>query len=587
MNYVTRLTACISLLFSIVSFASDATDQENMRVVKFVQEQAEKGGAFYQLTLGSYYEDGIGVEKNYELSTQWYRKAAEGGLGEAQFKLGGSYLTGQGVKKDPEEAVKWLRKASENGHANAQYLLGAAYAKGLGVEKNLANTAIWWRKAADQGNVHAQNDLAWLYSDGAGDGVEQDFSESAKWFLKASEQGNAKAQYFLGCCYALGKGVKKDKAEAARWYQKSAEQGYPAAQYNLGVAYANGEGEIKDYQDAYGWVLLAAAGGNDNASAILGDLEKMLSPSEQQASRSWAKKWKPQKKQVAETPRTGTLAETSPANPYSDISSSKITQSDKTASAHISLLNTVLMIGSIFVVCFIAILLWNRNRKKASTPSDTLKCTSTSHSPITPVNSSTDDEPLSKQVDDFNANPLVKMGIMKALPDCDCYPDATGSFGVSPTNPIPVNGHNGTFVYLSRLRSKSGVGFMWHRLGSEETPPYPKPIDVYELVAIDASEWRKLYFGIYHHRRSTMAPDGLTLLPWSQMKDIERVMAKTGFPGHNQKVENFPFGLPAIIEKSEMLNKIMPDLGKTMAKTAQKWINENKGKWGASYMPKV
>lgn len=203
--------------------------------------------------------------------------------------------------------------------------------------------------------------------------------------------------------------------------------------------------------------------------------------------------------------------------------------------------------------------------------------------PESSVGVKTVDEPLDKQAEEFESSPMFKMGFMVALPDCNQCPESSGPFGESITNPIPVNGHIGTFTYLSRLRSKSGVGFMWHRLGSEESNVYPHPVDIYELVAIDASEWRTLYFGIYHRHRSTMAPKDLTLVPWSQMSDIERVMAKTGFPGHNQRVENFPFGLPDQIEQSKLLNQIAPDLGKTMAGTARKWIEQCKGKWGATY----
>jgi len=86
--------------------------------------------------------------------------------------------------------------------------------------------------------------------------------------------------------------VKKDVTEAVKWFRMSAAQGNDVAQYSLGVAYANGYGVNKDEQTAYGFLLLAMDGGNANASPMLALLEKTLSPSEQEAARSWAKQQK-------------------------------------------------------------------------------------------------------------------------------------------------------------------------------------------------------------------------------------------------------------------------------------------------------
>ena len=195
---------------------------------------------------------------------------------------------------------------------------------------------------------------------------------------------------------------------------------------------------------------------------------------------------------------------------------------------------------------------------------------------------SSSDEPLDAQKKDLNTNPTIQMGLVQPLDECDYIPGGYGPFGECPSNPIPVNSPIGECVYLSRLRSKSGVGFMWHRISSVKSDVYPHPIDIYELVAIDASEWRTLYFGMYHPRRSVMAPFGLTLLPWSQMNDMEHVMCKIGFPGHNQKVENFPMGLPDVIARSDRLNQITPGLGKRMAQTVQKFLDTHPGQWQKS-----
>jgi len=62
------------------------------------------------------------------------RKAAEQGDVDAQYTLGTLYENGLGVKQDDAEAVKWYLKAAEQGDARAQINLGAMYDKGQGVK---------------------------------------------------------------------------------------------------------------------------------------------------------------------------------------------------------------------------------------------------------------------------------------------------------------------------------------------------------------------------------------------------------------------------------------------------------------------
>ena len=73
--------------------------------------------------MGFFYENGIGVKRNIEEATKWYRKAAEQGESTAQCNLGFFYENGIGVKSNIEEATKWYRKAANNGSAKGYYCL--------------------------------------------------------------------------------------------------------------------------------------------------------------------------------------------------------------------------------------------------------------------------------------------------------------------------------------------------------------------------------------------------------------------------------------------------------------------------------
>ena len=66
-----------------------------------------------QYYLGSCYNEGKGVEKDYTEAVRWFRKAAEKGNDLAQCQLGIRYYDGGGVKTDYDEAVKWFKKAIE------------------------------------------------------------------------------------------------------------------------------------------------------------------------------------------------------------------------------------------------------------------------------------------------------------------------------------------------------------------------------------------------------------------------------------------------------------------------------------------
>ena len=99
-------------------------------------------------------------------------------------------------------------------------------------------------------------------------------------------------------------------------------------------------------------------------------------------------------------------------------------------------------------------------------------------------------------------NPAIR-DILKTAPAYDKRPGATGEFGYSETNPIPVNGPIGELAYLSRLEAGPGKRLMFHRLGSLET------LDVYEAVTFDGSHWFILYLDMYHPKRSRLAPEGL------------------------------------------------------------------------------
>src|ERR1700751_2975817 len=69
-----------------------------------------------EAALGRCYEVGEGVEQNYHLAREWYRKAAEhvpnlGGAGQGRNHLGIFYMDGLGGQKDYVQAYMWFSLA--------------------------------------------------------------------------------------------------------------------------------------------------------------------------------------------------------------------------------------------------------------------------------------------------------------------------------------------------------------------------------------------------------------------------------------------------------------------------------------------
>jgi TPR repeat protein len=170
------------------------------------------------------------VKRGNEPALQRLIMMGTAGNAEARVNLGTLYEQGNGVPKDYAQAVNWYKQAADQGDAEGQFRLGGMYYDGHGVPKDVVSTANWYRKSAEQGNSKAQYNLGVLYSNG--DGVPKNHVEAVNWHKKAAEQGLAIAQYALGWMYANGDGVPTDNVKAFMWWDLAAAQGFMGAKTN-------------------------------------------------------------------------------------------------------------------------------------------------------------------------------------------------------------------------------------------------------------------------------------------------------------------------------------------------------------------
>lgn len=80
-----------------------------------IQRFAGDGRAWAQSDLGSLYEDGLVLPRNFTDAVYWYRSAASQGYPSAQTNLGLMYARGQGVTSNRRTAIDWLQRAAKQG----------------------------------------------------------------------------------------------------------------------------------------------------------------------------------------------------------------------------------------------------------------------------------------------------------------------------------------------------------------------------------------------------------------------------------------------------------------------------------------
>ncbi|ACE06259.1 hypothetical protein Aasi_0892 [Candidatus Amoebophilus asiaticus 5a2] len=253
----------------------------------FIQckKDADHGYIDAQYNVASMYENGKGVDQNYQKAIKWYTKAANKGHAEAQYNLGWIYQNSLGVDQDYQKARGWFEKAAIQRHAGAQYNLGCMYKDKLGVAQDYAKAREWFEKAAVQGVADAQYKLGSLYQNSLG--VAQDYKKAREWFEEAAAQRHARAQNNLGFLYQHGLGMNQDYEKAREWFKKAADQGHAHAQYNLGFLYQHGLGMNQDYTKAKEWYKKAAEKEHAGAERMLKDLIEEEKIKDEQAEKDF------------------------------------------------------------------------------------------------------------------------------------------------------------------------------------------------------------------------------------------------------------------------------------------------------------
>jgi len=187
--------------------------------------EAEKGNAGAMLTLGNFYEQGVGIGRNYTKAMEWYEKAAKAGQAEGYYNLGVCYDIGMGVVGNAANALQNYQKAADMGMALAMHKLSFFFISGTGTAKDTGKGLAWLAKAADAGFAAAANDLGAIYLAGLL-GQKKDEKKALAFFMKAVDLGSLEAARSIAGMHKDGIDGKADPAAAYRWYSIARRGGY-------------------------------------------------------------------------------------------------------------------------------------------------------------------------------------------------------------------------------------------------------------------------------------------------------------------------------------------------------------------------
>lgn len=239
------------------------TEFDADKAMAYMEEAANKGYAYGQYKLGTYYYYGL-KDVDLQKAKYWFEKSNEQGYPYSALMLGDYYLYNVEGKDEPDygksfghyqqaagqgivseglgicyeygfgvdtsevEAFKYYTLAANENYVAAKYRLGLCYKYGTGTTANMVEAYRWLSDAAQNGNIYATYESAMLLL--KGEGIAKDEEQGTKLLLKAAEENYDWAQFELGNCYLTGRGVPEDEIQAMIWYQKAADNGNEQAQ---------------------------------------------------------------------------------------------------------------------------------------------------------------------------------------------------------------------------------------------------------------------------------------------------------------------------------------------------------------------
>ena len=219
------------------------------------QAAVDAGYLVGYLSLGRFYEDGVGTEIDYAKAAAEYQAAVDKGLKAANGNLGYLHEQGLGFPKDTKEAARLYQLGVDAGDPWSAVSLGLLYENGDGVSTDIKEAVRLYRLAAEGGDPWGEFDLGLKYKQG--DGIEKDVAQAIHWFDLSAKQKNGPAARELAFYYRYGIGVPKDETEAERLFRVAIASDDEEAAFN-------GENELA-------WMFAQSGRNLEEAKSLIDD----------------------------------------------------------------------------------------------------------------------------------------------------------------------------------------------------------------------------------------------------------------------------------------------------------------------------
>lgn len=181
--------------------ATKEGEDKKDELLHYAADVLDYGRAQYVLAKG--YE----FENNYEKAFEYMCKSANNYNCFGMVSLGEYFLNGIGTNKDIENAIKWFKTAIEYGEQNGRHLLGKLYLQ-IGKEKEAFELFYQNR----ENNDDSLYELGKCYRDGVGCKVDE--KEAFKCFDKIAKEPSNEYLIDLIECYYKGIGTEQNYYEA-------------------------------------------------------------------------------------------------------------------------------------------------------------------------------------------------------------------------------------------------------------------------------------------------------------------------------------------------------------------------------------
>lgn len=286
-------TAQYMLGFMYATGVGDGIERDQAKALLYHTFAAEGGDTRSEMTLAYRNHAGIGMPRNCDHATYYYKKVADKAIqyfrsgppgGHSMIRKsyrwadeeGGVYGEGASVSSSGpntlrdashssteaslEDVLEYLDLMSRKGELKATFSLGKMHYEGSrGLPRNFRKamkyfkqiTKRYWNKDGSVNPNHplgieklaskAAGHIGLMYL--RGEGVEQNFATALIWFKRGVTNGDALCQHQMGLVYLHGYGVQQDAFKAASYFKAASEQDFPAAETRLGALFLD-QGDV-------------------------------------------------------------------------------------------------------------------------------------------------------------------------------------------------------------------------------------------------------------------------------------------------------------------------------------------------------